>query len=60
MLATEVKTTLRRRIADKLCKDEGFLDTMISVAIEEGAIKHRDLLSHKDTVKLLGYTPQSN
>lgn len=60
MINTEVKVTLRRRIADKLCKDEGFLDTMIGVAIEEGAIKHSDILTHQDTVKLLGYTPVSN
>ena len=57
MINHETKTTLRRRIADKMCKDSEFLNTMISVALEEGAIKTVDLLSTKDTKELLGIPP---
>ena len=48
------KTTLRRRVVDKMCKDPEFLNTVIGVALEEGAIKSTDILSIKETNQLLG------
>jgi len=49
-------TTIRRRITDKLCKDPSFLAVVAGVAIEEGAIKHADLLTSSETKKLLQQT----
>jgi hypothetical protein len=54
MITKDTKKTLRRRITDKLCKDEKFLNEMIGAAIEIGGIKHTDILNTKDIRKILG------
>ena len=51
----KVKVTLRRRITDKLCKDEKFLDEMIGAAIEVGGIKHTDILTNKEIIEILEF-----
>lgn len=55
----ETMTTLRRRVTDKLCKDEAFLQSVVGLAIEEGAIKHTDILSGKEVREVLG-APTTN
>jgi hypothetical protein len=53
MLNTDKMTTLRRRITDKLCKDGDFLVSVAALAVEEGAIKHTDILDHTEVRDLL-------
>ena len=53
MLNTDKMTTLRRRITDKLCKDGAFLVSVAGLAIEEGAIKHTDILDNVEVRELL-------
>lgn len=56
MTTPDKMITIRRRITDKLCKDQNFLAVVAGVAIEEGVIKHSDLLSAGETKKLLRLT----
>ncbi len=49
---SEVITTLRRRLVDKLCKDNFFLINVIGYAIRKGKINYIDLMTEEET-KLL-------
>ena len=48
----EVITTLRRRLVDKLCKDNFFLINVIGYAIRKGKINYIDLMTEEEA-KLL-------
>jgi hypothetical protein len=41
----ETITTLRRRVVDKLCKDNLFLVDVIGYAIRKGKIQYQDILT---------------
>lgn len=45
--------TLRRRINDKMCKNPEFLKSVVSFTIEEGAIKHTDILTTEEIKEIL-------
>ncbi len=49
---SEVITTLRRRLVDKLCKDNFFLINVIGYAIRKGKINYIDLMT-EEKAKLL-------
>jgi hypothetical protein len=49
---SEVITTLRRRLVDKLCKDNFFLINVIGYAIRKGKINYIDLMTEEEA-KLL-------
>ena len=49
---SEVITTLRRRLIDKLCKDNFFLINVIGYAIRKGKINYIDLMTEEEA-KLL-------
>lgn len=51
-LNSEVITTLRRRLVDKLCKDNFFLINVLGYAIRKGKINYIDLMTEEE-VKLL-------
>jgi len=53
MINTDKMITLRRRITDKLCKNGDFLVSVAGLAIEEGAIKHTDILDYTEVKELL-------
>ncbi len=57
MLTTNKMITIRRRITDKLCKDDTFLSSVAGLAIEEGAIKHTDILDTSEIRTLLNAPP---
>jgi len=50
----DTMSVLRRRITDKMCKDQDFLHSVTGLAIEEGAIKYTDVLDVKQVTVLLG------
>ena len=49
---SEVITTLRRRLVDKLCKDNFFLINVLGYAIRKGKINYIDLMTEEEA-KLL-------
>ena len=49
---SEVITALRRRLVDKLCKDNFFLINVIGYAIRKGKINYIDLMTEEEA-KLL-------
>ena len=49
---SEVVTTLRRRLVDKLCKDNFFLINVLGYAIRKDKINYIDLMTEEE-VKLL-------
>ena len=51
-VTSEVITTLRRRIVDKLCKDNFFLINVLGYAIRKGKINYIDLMTEEEA-KLL-------
>ena len=51
-VTSEVITTLRRRLFDKLCKDNFFLINVIGYAIRKGKISYIDLMTEEEA-KLL-------
>ncbi len=53
MISSSTLVTLRRRVADKICKDPIFLKEVLGLAIEAGAIKHADILEAEDVRKIL-------
>ncbi len=57
MINTDKMITIRRRITDKLCKDSTFLAQVAGLAIEEGAIKHTDILNTTEIFTILDAPP---
>ena len=53
MLDTDKMKIMRRRMEDKMRKDQTFLIAVCAMAIEKGNIKHRDILNFKDVHILL-------
>lgn len=51
----EIITTLRRRLIDKLCKDNLFALSVIHFAMRKGKIRYNDLMN-EDEAKLLTQT----
>lgn len=51
-VTSEVITTLRRRLVDKLCKDNFFLINVLGYAIRKGKINYIDLMTEEEA-KLL-------
>lgn len=45
--------TIRRRITDKMCKNPEFLKSIVGFTIEEGLIKHSDLLTTDEIREIL-------
>ena len=48
--------TLRRRVVDKLCKDNFFAMNVISYALRKGKINYKDILTEEevDVIKATG------
>lgn len=44
---------LRRKITDKMCKDIDFCKSMITAALKARGIKHKDVISHDEYLKLV-------
>ena len=55
IISSEVVLTLRRRLVDKLCKDNFFAIVMIGFAMRKGKIRYNDLMS-EDEAKILTQT----
>ena len=52
IVTADTITTLRRRLVDKLCKDNMFAISVIGYAMRKGKIKYIDLMT-EDAAKLL-------
>ncbi len=52
IVTADTITTLRRRLVDKLCKDNLFALSVIGFAMRKGKIKYIDLMT-EDAAKLL-------
>ena len=52
IVTADTITTLRRRVVDKLCKDNMFAISVIGYAMRKGKIKYIDLMT-EDAAKLL-------
>lgn len=52
-LNTEQITTLRRRVADKMCKNKNFCLSIIQLALQQGAVKHHDIMAHEELNNVL-------
>ena len=52
IVTADTITTLRRRVVDKLCKDNMFAISVIGYAMRKGKIKYIDLMDEK-AAKLL-------
>lgn len=48
----DIITTLRRRLVDKLCKDNLFALSVIHFAMRKGKIKYIDLMTEEAAAKL--------
>lgn len=54
-VTSEVIITLRRRLVDKICKDNFFALNLIGFAMRKGKIRYNDLMT-EDEAKLLTQT----
>lgn len=54
MIDKNTMVTIRRRIADKMCKSDDFLMEMAAAAVEVGGIKTMDILTVKQAKEILG------
>jgi len=48
-ITSDTITTLRRRVVDKLCKDNLFLVDVIGYAIRKGKIQSQDVLTEEQS-----------
>ena len=54
-VTSEVIVTLRRRLVDKICKDNFFAINLIGFAMRKGKIRYNDLMTEEEA-KLLTQT----
>ena len=54
-VTSEVIVTLRRRLVDKICKDNFFAIILIGFAMRKGKIRYNDLMTEEEA-KLLTQT----